>query len=290
MQEHWHKVEKKDDLFFNSKVAYERFCKQKASVSQEKKDDRHTLFASYRWAAMVLGLILGGISMYVANNQIIRNNTNQYAISVPYGSKTQLLLPDGSKVWLNAGSTLKYAQNFGTKTRRVKLSGEAYFEIAKNAGKPFIVLTNEASVKVIGTKFDVKAYPEDQRLDVTLLRGSVQLNTNYQPDKSYIMKPNQHAIIDKVDRKVRMEATDASRSAAWTEGKILFDEDQFGQIVRRLEREYNVEIEVKDSKLMNQRFYGDFSKAQSIQEILGIMTSNNEFSYTMKGNHICIFY
>ncbi len=291
MQDLWNTLATQDKDTFNSEAAYRRF---KARISFQQQPDgkkrRHFPAPVYWAAAVILAFVLGGLSFLVINNEIIQHNTKQYAIYVPYGAKTRVVLPDNSVVWLNAGSTLRYGQNFGQKSRQVALVGEGYFEIAHNPAMPFTVNANQASVKVLGTKFDVKAYPEDKQLDVTLLRGSIQLTTIYQPNKSLKLIPNQLAIVDKTQQNVTVEKVDACEAAAWTKGKIVFDEELFGQIVRRLERDYNVTIDVKDPKINNLRFYGDFRNAQSIQEILNIMTSNNEFHYTMNQNHISVYH
>jgi len=291
MQDLWNTLATQDKDAFNSEAAYRRFKARISFQSQSEGKKRHNHFPSpvYWAAAVIAAFILGALSFLVVNNEIIQHNTKQYAIYVPYGAKTRVVLPDNSVVWLNAGSTLRYGQNFGQKSRQVALVGEGYFEIAHNPAMPFTVNANQASVKVLGTKFDVKAYPEDNRLDVTLLRGSIQLTTIYQPNKILKLIPNQLAVIDKAHQNVTVKQVDACDAVAWTKGKIVFDEELFGQIVRRLERDYNVTIEVKDPKINTMRFYGDFRNAQSIQEILNIMTSNNEFHYTMNENHIIVY-
>jgi transmembrane sensor len=290
MQDLWNTLATQDKDAFDSEAAYHRF-KARVSFQHQPEGKIHKHFPSpFYWAAaVIMAFVLGGLSFLAINNEIIQHNTKQYAIYVPYGAKTRVVLPDNSVVWLNAGSTLRYGQNFGQKSRQVALVGEGYFEIAHNPAMPFTVNANQASVKVLGTKFDVKAYPEDKQLDVTLLRGSIQLTTIYQPNKSLKLIPNQLAIVDKTHQNVTVENVDACEAAAWTKGKIVFDEELFGQIVRRLERDYNVTIDVKDTNLNYLRFYGDFSNAQSIQEILNIMTSNNEFHYTMNENHISVY-
>jgi ferric-dicitrate binding protein FerR (iron transport regulator) len=291
MQDLWKTLATQDKDAFDSEAAYRRFKVRISFQHQLKGEKLHRQLSSpFYWAAAVIAVfILGGLSFLAINNEIIQHNTKQYAIYVPYGAKTRVVLPDNSVVWLNSGSTLRYGQNFGQKSRQVALVGEGYFEIAHNPAMPFTVNANQASVKVLGTKFDVKAYPEDKQLDVTLLRGSIQLTTIYQPNKSLKLIPNQLAIVDKTHQNIIVQQVDACEAAAWTKGKIVFDEELFGQIVRRLERDYNVTIDVKDPKINNLRFYGDFSNAQSIQEILNIMTANNEFHYTMNQNHISVY-
>jgi len=291
MQYLWKSAASRDKIDFNSIGAFQRF-KVRAGLGEKAKEKNIGFYLNtfLRYAAIVvLAFALGGLSYYFVNNRIIQNNTKEYSINVPNGAKTKIELPDKSVVFLNAGSSLHFSQNFGEKSRNVELKGEGYFEIAHNPAKPFIVHTSQASVRVLGTKFDVKAYPDEKKLNVTLLKGSIQLRTIYKPGEVLMLKPNQSAIIDKEQQNVEVKQVVASDAAAWAKGKIIFDEVLFGNIVRRLERDYNVTIIVKNSKLNNLRFFGDFRNAQSIEEILNIMTADNEFRYTMKGNVITVY-
>ncbi|MBB3188662.1 FecR family protein [Microbacter margulisiae] len=290
IQDIWNSSGIDDKSFFNKDAAYRRF-KERIVWAQraEKRQNYHHISILLRVAVAVLVFVTGSLSYYAINSYLIQHNTKQYAIYVPYGAKTRVVLPDHSVVWLNAGSTLQYGQNFGQKSRQVALVGEGYFEIAHNPAMPFTVKANEASIRDLGTKFDVKAYPEDSHLSVTLLRGSIQLTTIYHPEHPLLLKPNELAVIDKRNKGIEIKRVDASEAAAWTEGKIVFDEEYFGQIIRRLERDYNVVIDIRDPQLYHLRFYGDFSQAQSIQEILNVMTANKEFHYTMAQNHITIY-
>lgn len=290
LQDIWNSASTKADIEFNSELAYQRFLSRISALQEETPKTRKLFFIRppFQWAvAACVAFLLGGLSFSFYSSKIDENKF--YSVSVPLGAKSKVELPDKSVVWLNAGSTLRYQQNFGQKTRQVSLIGEGYFEIAKNAAMPFTVKANEVSVKVLGTKFDVRAYPDDKQLDVTLLQGSIGLSTIYKPDSSMRLVPNQRAILNKVNHGVSISRFQASNAAAWTKGEIIFDEELFGQIVRRLEREYNVTINVKDESINKLCFYGDFRNAQSIEEIFNIMTANNEFHYKMKTNIITVY-
>ncbi len=273
-------------------TAFQHF---KASLQKEQPAKSRSLhlhlYPAFRYAAiLVITFVLGGLSYYFINNyQSAKNSSKQYSIYVPYGAKTRIELPDKSIVWLNAGSTLNYKQSFGKKARNVQLKGEGYFEIKHDASKPFIVHTNQVAIKDLGTKFDVKDYSEDKELDVTLLKGSIQLTTVYKPGQPLLLKPNQSAIINKAQKNVVVKPVVANDAAAWTQGKIIFNNVIFGNIVRRLERDYDVKIIVKDPKLNKLRFIGDFQNAQSIGEILDIMTANNDFHYKRNNNVITVY-
>lgn len=290
MQDFYKTAGLKHEYIPDCETAYQRFQTHVSSKQKIKKSKKQVGFVYLfrRIAAVALIFLLCGLGYYYVNYRFPQGD-KQYTIYAPYGSKTRIELPDKSVVWLNAGSTLTYAQNFGQKGRQVTLQGEGYFEITRNPAMPFTVRTKEVSVKVLGTKFDVKAYPDDRQLDVTLLHGSVQLTTIYQPENRLILKPNQLAVVDKVHKAVSVEQVNAKDAASWTEGKLVFKNESLERIARRLERDYNVTIDVKDNCLDSLRFYGDFCKTQSIQEIFDIMTSGNEFHYSMNKHQITIY-
>jgi Fe2+-dicitrate sensor, membrane component len=275
---------------FDADEAYQRF---KIRIDEYKKQNkvgrRFVINPFLRGVAATVALFLiGSLAYYfvVSGNK----SAKSFAITVPYGSKTKVTLPDQSVVWVNAGSTLSYSDDFGHKTRRVELDGEAYFEVTKNKKIPFIVQGKDLSVRVHGTKFDVKSYREDPTVDVTLLEGSVSLTKAQDiSDKSLLMKPGERATFSKSGKRITIADVDATNSNAWTRGALIFEEEKFGQIIKRLEREYNVEINVQNRGLLEREFYGDFRRAQSIIEILDIMTENNKFHYTMKENKITVF-
>jgi transmembrane sensor len=288
LQEIWSSISSQESGF-DSEVAYQHFKSRIAAL--QPKSQSHKGWVSkpiLRWAAaVILAFVLGVFSYFLINSYSISNK--YYTISVPYGAKSKIELPDKSVVWLNAGSTLKYAQNFAQKRRNVTLSGEAYFEVTKNPDMPFTVQGKEVSVKVLGTKFNVKSYPEDEVVDVTLLQGAVRLNNNSAPDKTIMLKPNERATFNKRSNQLSVSKVEAINSKEWTHGKLIFEEELFGQIVCRLEREYNVRINIKNKELNTLRFYGDFRNAQSITEIFDIMTANSKFHYSIKESVINVF-
>ena len=275
-------------------IAFQRFKTRLQKEPSSKSRKRLVRFYPVlRYAAiLIITFALGGLTYYFINHQSNNNNKSnlrQYSICVPYGAKTRIELPDKSIVWLNAGSKLKFSKNYGQKNRDVQLSGEGYFEVKHNAAKPFEVHTNHATITDLGTKFDVKAYSDDPDLSITLLKGSVKLTTVYDPGQVFMLKPDQSAIINKERKNVIVKQIVTSNAVAWIKGKIVFDEVLFGNIVHQLERGYNVKIIIKDPELNNLRFYGDFKNAQSIQDILNIMTANKEFHYKMKNNVITVY-
>ncbi len=289
MQYLWNNTGAKDKNDYDSDDAFKYFKDRIGKKMPGKHPRIINIYTILRYAAIIImAFALGRLSFFLVNNHNL-NNSKQFAIKVPDGSKTKIVLPDKSIIWLNSGSTLSYSKNFGQKNRKVKLSGEGYFEVTHNAEKPFSVETKQATIKDLGTKFDVNAYSEDKHLVVTLLSGSILLKTIYAPGKPLLLKPNQSAVIDKDLANVSVKKVIASEATAWTKGEIIFDEVPFENIVRRLEREYNVRIVVKNPKLNSLHFFGTFKQSQTIQDVLKTMTDNNEFHYKMKDNLITIY-
>ena len=169
-----------------------------------------------------------------------------------YGSKTKLELPDGSTVWLNDGSTLKFPQRFSGKTRTVFLDGEAYFDIVKNAGKSFIVKTSEFNIRVLGTKFDVMAYPEDNTFETTVETGKVILE-KAAAKRRFIeiaeLERNQRAVFNKKTGKLNTNIVNTDKYTSWREGKLIIRDDPMNDVVKRFRRWYNVDIELIDPEL-----------------------------------------
>ena len=210
-------------------------------------------------------------------------------IDIPIGGEYQLVLADGTKVWLNADSKLLYDNNFGINNRDVTLCGEGYFEVSKNKNLPFQVVSDDIKVEVLGTKFNIKNYPEDPNIKVALLEGSVML---YDSLESTILKPNQIAQYDKQNKKTTLKTIAAENTSAWINGHLYFDEENMETIALALERAFDVNITIKDETLKKMIFYGDFIiESNNIDEIMNIMAATNKFNYHYKirKNEIEIF-
>ncbi|WP_278528504.1 MULTISPECIES: FecR family protein [Bacteroides] len=289
MQEVWIAAsDETDDSSFNKDKAYQLFLKQTEATPQQGINQRKA-FQLRPWmyaAAMIIVVFICGTIAFQSGKSVIRNQLTQISIEAPYGSKTKLYLPDGTLVWLNAGSKMSYAQDFGINERTLDLSGEAYFEVIKNEEMPFKVHTEELDVKVLGTKFNFRNYKDDLEAKVCLLEGKVALNTR---EKETILHPDQQALLDKKTGKLSVSGTKAAYSAEWTNDRLYFDEVLLSDIIKELERSYDVKITVADDTLNTIRFYGNFRKReQSIQEIMDVLSSTDKMTYTMNGKNIVI--
>lgn len=185
------------------------------------------------------------------------------------GMTTSLTLPDGTLVFLNSESTLSYPSRFDGDTRNVNLQGEAYFEVAKNPEKKFIVSTpHRSQIEVLGTHFNVEAYEKENRVSATLVEGKIGFI--YKCDnasKKVLMAPGQKLIYDSKDSKVQLYATSGESEIAWKEGKIIFRNTPLEEGLRMLEKRYNVEFIIKNNRLKGDSFTGAFTN-QRLERIL----------------------
>lgn len=217
----------------------------------------------------------------------VRNNT----IRVPYGKNLTITLQDGTVVMLNSGSSMTYPSSFvDMNTREVQLKGEAFFEVTKNLEKPFIVKTETMYTQVFGTVFNVSAYAEDGASEVVLVEGSVGVGKpdNTRGEDLQMLRPSQKAI-DASDggEGFVVEDVDVSSYISWTQGILSFENESMGQIVKRLQRQYNIKIVNQYKELDERRFTGMFDE-ESIDHVLRTIQAHTHFSYDKEEDLIII--
>jgi len=235
-------------------------------------------------------MVLIGQIAYQSGEANVKKSFADIQIEAPLGSRSKLYLPDGTMVWLNAGSRLSYSQGFGVDDRRIILEGEAYFEVMRDEKLPFYVSSDHLQLQVLGTKFNFRDYPDDQEVTVSLLEGSVKLDNLLQTDQHIQLTSNQRSILNKESGSMKMEAVTASNATQWTEGFLYFDEELISDIAKELERSYNVQITITNDSLKDFRFYGIFTpQEQTIQEVLDILAITEKIHYSMKGREITIY-
>jgi ferric-dicitrate binding protein FerR (iron transport regulator) len=240
-------------------------------------------------AAVLLMVVTVGYLSYKGGQNEIQSSFGDIVIATPQGSRTQLSLPDGSKVWLNAGSSISYSQGFGYIDRLVNLVGEGYFEVVHNEKLPLSVVSENVCVKVLGTKFNFRDYPTDAEAIVSLTEGSVAMCSKKNPDEGQLLKPGQRATVDKESGKIRVEAYEVANSMKWTNGRLLFDGEPLPDIVKTLERSYNVKITIADCNLRKLRFYGDFIRQeQTLVEVLDALESTGKLRYERNGKNVIL--
>ena len=220
-------------------------------------------------AAVAVILLAGGVTTVSLSKRLAQPLT----VITHLGERSQVVLPDGTKVWLNSASSVEYVAPFFSRERRVKMDGEAYFEVQHDAQAPFVVSTNGLDIKVLGTRFNIRNDDSDHRITTVLLEGAV---------KAYASG----------DEKAAMRLTDepsADRSINWIDGRFCFEHDTFGEIVAELKRYYNVDIRFMDEALRSERFSGDFRVEDGIYHIMSVLQLTYKFTYKVVGNDIEIY-
>ncbi|MFA4871265.1 MAG: FecR family protein [Pedobacter sp.] len=185
-------------------------------------------------------------------------------IETPNGGQYQVLLPDGTKVWLNAASMLTYPVNFGKNERRVELSGEGYFEVAKNKLKPFRIKTDRQEVTVLGTHFNVNNYKDETKASTTLLTGSVSI-LNLKSSERAILKPDEQGILN--EKSLSVQQVNAEDAIAWKNGEFLFNDEPLESIMRQISRWYDIDVEYKGVNPTD-RFGGSISRFENVTKVL----------------------
>lgn len=293
MQEIWFAtMTRGNEKHFNKTEAYERFLSRADSKSVSKKSSKKRKALRpfiYGAAAVFLLLIISYVSYWQGSEQI-KNQFANVVIESPLGSRTKMYLPDGTLVWLNAGSIISYSQGFGVEERNIDLSGEGYFEVVKNDKLPFAVNTKEMHVNVVGTTFNFRNYPEEDEATVSLLEGKVLVNNNIKTNSNFYLAPDQKVFLNKKTGEMRVSHGNVSNMVEWKNGFLFFDEELLSDIVQELERNYNVKISFADSALMSLRFYGSFERREyTISEILDALTITNKLKYKIEGKNIELY-
>jgi transmembrane sensor len=213
-------------------------------------------------------------------------------VVIPYGKKTELLLADGTKVWLNAGSRLAFPSKFTKNTREIYLEGEACFRVAKNENQPFIVKAGNLDVKVLGTHFNVSAYSKDATIETVLLEGSVALEKPkaFGLGKSeVVLKPNQKASFKKEESEITVtDEADVDLYVAWTYGWLKYERESLWSVLRKVERYYNVEIQLPASYPGDDKITGKLDLKESLNAVMVVLADASGFEYRISENKVFI--
>jgi transmembrane sensor len=218
------------------------------------------------------------------NTQASQPAVDYNTVSTPNGGQYEVELPDGTKVWLNASSSLRYPTRFAGNERKVELSGEAYFEVSHNKAMPFKVKTASQEIEVLGTHFNVNSYTDEPATNTTLLEGSVKITSG--KAQSVVIKPQQQASLKSAGFDVR--EVDADEAIAWKNGYFEFSEENLGSIMRKISRWYNVEIIYTDKGLESQVFSGSISKYKNISQVIKLLELTKVADFNIQGNKIII--
>jgi transmembrane sensor len=255
-------------------------------------------------ATMLLLIGLSSIFYFVYHSTSV-SDLKQNIVEIPYGSRSTLTLPDGTKLWVNSGSRLTYNSNYGKDNRDIYLTGEAYFDVAKNRKLPFIVHASNLKIKAVGTCFNVKAYPEEKKVETTLVRGLVEI-TKLDSKSPILMRPSQKVTIseeklpeekihnEKSERVLSEKTTilsskhdgvvilnkevDTNRETSWKDGKLIFDMESLLTLTKKLERRYDVHFTFENKQLTEYKYTGTF-KDLSLEQIMEAMRISSPIDF-----------
>ncbi|SHG30905.1 FecR family protein [Pedobacter caeni] len=208
-----------------------------------------------------------------------------HTISTPKGGEYQITLPDGTHIWLNAASSLRFPDRFKGKERNVELKGEGYFEVAKNKAMPFKVKTGNQMIQVLGTHFNVKAYEDEASYKTTLLEGSVKV---YSGKQGSIIKPGEQAKVSKEEGdQIRIAQVDVEEEMAWKNNKLIFNSKPLKDIMRSVSRWYNVEV-IYEGQIAEKVFTGTISRYENVSEVLKMLESTNLVHFKIEERRITV--
>jgi ferric-dicitrate binding protein FerR (iron transport regulator) len=259
-----------------------------------------------RWwaaAAAVLVLGVGGVLLYRGDQRVPLQPVHNKEIATRYGTRSYQELPDGSKLWLNAGSKVTYAEVSAGGRRELTLTGEAFFDVKHDPDHPFIIHTGALDIKVLGTSFNIKAYPNDSTIETTLINGKVEIDWPGGVREGIVLKPNEKVVIP-VREMQRVQAGAAAVAVArktvtpdpqyktlietsWVEDKLVFRNEAFSDVSRKLERWYNIHISFEDKRYLDDRLTAYF-KDQPIRNVMDALQISLGFHYRIEGDTIHI--
>ncbi|MFC2138314.1 FecR family protein [Bacteroidota bacterium] len=260
-------------------------------------------------AIFLIAFVSGVFATYLLNNLESKqqlSSSDKIIIKAPYGSKSFVTLADGSKIWLNAGSKIEYTQEYNSSNRNMYLEGEAYFEVAKNKKIPFQVYVGNVKVKALGTAFNIKAYDDEDKIETTLVEGSVEIIDQNKKIKAIYLEPNQKAVIklDKPDEeKPKYSEKNKTKSfidslpkiksiniktdvkteltTSWKEKQWIIESETLVDFTKKLERRYDVQFQFEHDYLKQFRFSGKL-KEETLQEVLTVLQLTAPIDFTIK--------
>lgn len=237
-----------------------------------------------QYAAAIIFFIGIGITshLYTRQSLVIEN---KYLVEAEKGQRASITLPDGTKVWLNSHTQVSYSSDYGHKERIVNLTGEAYFEVAKDKEHRFVVKTKGLDVEALGTSFNVKAYREDNYITATLFAGSIRATAD---NKSVILAPDQQVLFDRETSRLKVEKPDnASYAYMWRDNELAFKGETLNDIAIRLNRIYNVQVVFSSEKIRQYRFSG-IIKNNSLDNVIEIISLTAPIMYESRGDTIIL--
>ena len=239
-----------------------------------------------RQAGLTIRKTSDGQLVYETGNADAKEGLPAYnTVTTPKGGQYRVILPDGTHVWLNAASSLRYPIRFNGATRQVELTGEGYFEVSANESAPFVVASSNQIVRVTGTHFNINAYPEEQSVQTTLLEGKVTVVSN-DGKNSVSLKPGEQALLER--EKLLVKAIDTEQAIDWKNGDFIFENEDIRSIMRRVARWYDVDIIYENGYQPNTGFFGQVSRSKNISEVLQVLELTGAVHFRIEGRTITV--
>lgn len=236
-------------------------------------------------AAVILMLLSSALSTYFYTQWDEKKEEQLCETMVPFGCQTQIRLPDSSLVVLNSGSILRYPTHFGKKERTVYLEGEGYFEVTKAQEHPFRVQSGQTRVQVTGTTFTVRAYPDDAETEVYLIEGGVQV---WGGTKTVTLGPDEKAVFNRKHGTLSRLVCESYKSALWTTGKLCFVNTPFPEMLKSIERKYNVKIQIASQNVRSDLFSGTIHADMPLQEVFNFIDMDKRYRFEHSGSTIIL--
>lgn len=260
--------------------------KEKLQGSTRRTSGQHLFVFTRNIAAAILLMIMVSVGSIYTYNKLDRSGEQLFnETTVPLGSQTRITLPDGTVAVLNSGSILKYPLSYGKKERNVHLVGEGYFEVAKDTKKVFQVYTEDMKIEVTGTVFNIRSYPEDHFAEVSLIEGGVDVSAS---EKLIHLKPDEKAIFNRTTGQLYSQAAESYKSALWTTGWLSFVNSSFTDILKDIERKYNIKIHIESNKAEQEFFTGSINLEMSLQEVFNFIDVDKKYSFEISGNTVIL--
>lgn len=259
---------------------------RKCNIQPARSGDVFQLKSITKYAAVIALFIICGIQIYLLakpDTSLQEMNT----ISVPAGQRVNILLSDGTNVWLNSGSKMKYPVSFSRGKREISLDGEGYFEVAKNAERPFVVQTDRYDIEVLGTKFNVNAYNKSSSFSAALLEGSIQISEKNGAGNSIVLHPQQKA--DYIDNQLVVEKIHDYDIYRWKEGLLCFEHISFNNLMKEFEKTYDIQIINENKNLDKYICSGKFRISDGLDFILHVLQRDVKFSFSRNENNTIIY-
>jgi len=279
----------KDELRYSNRkeidAAYRRFVGRTKSVAKPKEAITRQLYHGWmKYAAVITIVFLLAANIFQSFRGKSSDNIATNTVEVPVGQRVSITLADGTKVWLNSGSVLTYLTKFDLKNRTVRLDGEGYFEVKADRENPFVVNTSMLEVSVIGTKFNVQAYPGDD-IAVSLLEGQLHVQSG---EESVLMKASELVTWSKTSGLAHHKNSEVQHKIQWTSGELMFVDEPLANIAKTLERQFGVTIIIETSKLADEHFTCHTQQNASLEQVLDLLKATKKLNYSFNRHTVYI--